>query len=374
MNLSISFFNRTILLFAVICFLAGCARTTAALRAEEQPGKGNRCIAVLPVENLSGTAVPLKSIRQSLVEKMGKLGMCTLDEKTVDDFMAHHRMRYTGGIDKELSRAFKTETGAAAVLITSLELYSDVNPPKVALACRLVSTGENPVILGIDSVALSGDDSPGLLGLGLIEKPGELMDNALNRISASLYRQFEGVNDMNVSQPWMKKFKPRISYRSPSLDMEQKHTIAVIPFLNKSGRKNAGEILALQFVEQLAKMKKFNVIEPGIVRQEFLKFRIIMEGGVSLANADVIFTDLDADLIFTGEVMDYQDYQGAMGTPTVGFSIIVLDRKSREVVWASESYNDGDDRVYFFDVGKVKTAEAMASQMTHAVVDMMTIK
>lgn len=359
-------------MFAVISSLAGCARTTAAFLVKEQPGKGKRCIAVLPVENLSATAVPLKSIRQSLVEKMGKLGMCALDEKTMNDFMAHHRMRYTGGIDKELSQALKAETGAAAVLITSLELYSDVNPPKVALSCRLVSTGENPVILGIDSVAMAGDDSPGLLGLGLVEKPGELMDNALNRISASLYRHFEGENDMNVSQSWVNKFKPKISYRSPSLDMEQKHTIAVIPFLNKSVRKNAGEILALQFVEQLAKMKKFNVIEPGIVRQEFLKYRIIMEGGVSLANADVLFAELDTDLLLTGEVMDYQDYQGAMGSPTVDFSIIVLDRKSREVVWSSESYNIGDDRVYFFDVGKVKTAEAMASQMTQAVVEMMS--
>jgi len=54
------------------------------------------------------------------------------------------------------------------VLITSLELYSDANPPRFLLISRLVSTGENPSILWMDGVGLAGDDSRGLFDLGLI--------------------------------------------------------------------------------------------------------------------------------------------------------------------------------------------------------------
>ena len=51
----------------------------------------------------------------------------------------------------------------------------------------------------------------------------------------------------------------------------------------------------------------------------------------------------------TGRVMDYQDYQGAEGKPKVNFSVTVVERKSRKVVWNSYSRNEGDDGVYFFD-------------------------
>ena len=91
--------------------------------------------------------------------------------------------------------------------------------------------------------------------------------------------------------------------------------------------------------------------------------RVIMEDGVSLANADAIFSVLDADIVVSGKVIDYQDYQGFSGKPKVDFSTIVIERKSREVVWGSNSYNEGDDGVFFFDTGRVNTAYVMASQM-----------
>ena len=51
---------------------------------------------------------------------------------------------------------------------------------------------------------------------------------------------------------------------------------------------------------------------------------------------------LEADLIFMGRVFDYEDYQGAAGTPKVDFTVQVIDRKSRRQVWSSKSRNEGD--------------------------------
>jgi hypothetical protein len=65
--------------------------------------------------------------------------------------------------------------------------------------------------------------------------------------------------------------------------------------------------------------------------------------------------------------MDYQDYQGIWGKPKVDFSATVIERESREVIWSSSSYNEGDDGVFFFDRGRVNTAHAMASQMVQRV-------
>ena len=122
--------------------------------------------------------------------------------------------------------------------------------------------------------------------------------------------------------------------------------------------------MALHFIRQLKRFANFSVIEPGIIRQELLGLRLIMEDGVSLSNADAIFAVLNADLIFSGKVINYQDYQGVWGKAKVDFSTLVIERRNLEVVWSSNSYNQGDDGVFFFDRGRVNTTHAMASQMT----------
>jgi hypothetical protein len=55
----------------------------------------------------------------------------------------------------------------------------------------------------------------------------------------------------------------------------------------------------------------------------------------------------------------------------VEFSTRVFDMKTRQISWSSSSYNQGDDGVYFFNLGKVTTAHEVASGMVRSVVDKM---
>jgi hypothetical protein len=96
-----------------------------------------------------------------------------------------------------------------------------------------------------------------------------------------------------------------------------------------------------------------------------------MDQGVSLADAEAIFATLGADLVVSGDLITYQDYYGALGTPKVDFSVVFVDGKGRKVVWSSTSFNTGDDGVFFFDWGRVNTAHAMASQMIGWIGEMM---
>lgn len=361
------YLSGAILFFFI--FLSGCATTKKMVTAEPQSAQGKLNIAVFPIENLSATAAPLKDIRLYLIERLIAQGFHILKDDVLEKFMAQHRIRYAGGIDRQTAKAFKEETGTEAVLITSLELFSDRVPPKIALISRLVSTGDNPVILWIDGIGLSGDDSPGILGLGLIEDPKELIGKALGSLSKSVAAFLSG-NKQTANDKGSQKFDPKVAYRSPVLDPDRKYTLAVTPFFNRSDRKYGGEIMVLHFVRQLKEFENLDIIEPGVVRQDLLNLRIIMDEGVSLANADIISDTLNADLILTGKVIDYQDYQGVFGTPKVDFSIQLLERKSREVVWSSSSYNTGDDGVFFFDRGRVNTAHNLASEMARSIGEM----
>jgi len=320
--------------------------------------------AVLPLQNLSGGPAPLAAIRTSLLDLLQAEGGEVVSDSDLEKFMAAERMRNVGGIDGPLAAKMREATGAEAVLITSLELYTEQFPPRIALLARLVSLGEEPVILWMDSVGLAGDDRPGLLGLGLIEKPELLRDKALRRLVDSLKRQLAGEGQKLDAAG---KFQPKLAYGSRGLDRERKYRVAVGPFFNLSDRKYGGEIMALHFVSALQKIGRFEVIEPGMVLTEMLRFRIIMDDGVSLPGVGNLVSNLEADFFLSGKVFDYQDPKGGWGMPVVDFSAEMIEVQNGEVVWTSKSYNAGTDGVFFFDWGRVTTASAMAAEMALAV-------
>ena len=55
--------------------------------------------------------------------------------------------------DRELARAAREDLGADGVLVTSVEYYDPVFPPRLALETRLVSSGDVPEILWDDAFA-----------------------------------------------------------------------------------------------------------------------------------------------------------------------------------------------------------------------------
>jgi len=349
--------------------LSACAGKTEPIVKRPSTLEHRPRIAVLPVENLSGTAAPLKEMGQIFIRRLEEQGIEVLAPNALEDMMARHRIRYTGGIDRETAQAFRDEAGTEGVLITSLELYSNLIPPKIALTSRLVETGPDPTIRWIEAVGLAGDDSPGILGLGLVEEMPPILDKALQALSDSLFAHLSGQRSGRVPQR-ERRFEPKIWYQSPTLDPGKEYRLAVLPFVNLSDRKYAGEIMRLHFVRHLVTSGNYNVIEPGVVRQELLTSRMIMEEGLSLAQADVMFSGLDAGLLLMGKVIDYQDFQGAFGNPKVDFSVQLIERKDREVVWSSNSHNQGDVLVSIFDWGRLRTAHVMASKMVQSICQM----
>ncbi|HEY6011466.1 MAG TPA: hypothetical protein VIX18_08355 [Nitrospirota bacterium] len=354
------------LFLAGLIGLGGCAGFTGPSRQEAPvvAARGLR-IAVLPVNNLSRAAAPLKDLRQAIIGGLKERGAGVLAEADLEKFMARHRLRYTGGIDADAGRALKEETGADAVLISALELYNESFPPKISLTLRLVSTAGDQRILWIDGRGLSGEDSPGILGLGLVTDPRALMEKAVHSLLDSL------VAANGESPAPGNRFKPLVMYRSTVFNPALKYRVAVIPFYDLSGRRNAGEIVGLEFVHAMAPFGNFELIEPGTVAMKMLRNRIILDQGLSLAQADILFETLQADLILCGTVFTYEDAQGALGAPSVEFSAQLMEKKSREVVWSSFSRNAGDDGVFFFDAGKVSTVQALAMRMARLTVGAM---
>lgn len=361
-----------VVFLALTFILAGCAeidRTVVHGTFDSSREAQSFRIALFPIHNISASRAPLKEIRRLLTDEMVRRGLHILDDDVIEEFFLRHGIRYSGGISQAKAAALREETDVEAILITSLELFSDISPPKTALSARLIATEDSQTLLWTYSLGLAGDDAPGPLGIFMIDTSHELMKEAAKRISESLARYLTGKKSEDKSLRAEKRFRPRSFYRSSVITMDKMYRIAVLPFYNVSERKYAGEIMQLHFINQLQKMPNFSVIEPGEIRKTLLAKRVFMDDGLSLANADVVFNRLGADLLLTGNVLDYQDYQGTTGKPKVDFSAQIIERKSREFMWASKSCNEGDDGVFLFDLGKVNTAHAMADRMVRPAIE-----
>lgn len=369
----ISYYYKVLPVFIGIVLCAGCAGTkTLAPATAALGGKGTYRIAVYPIENLSGAKAPLVQLRRTLQDKVKGEGFDIIPDDVLNRFMARNRIRHVGGIDEETAEALAIEERVDAVLITSLEYYSDSYSPMIALTARLVSAGKNPEIIWMDSVGLTGKDSPGIFDIGLVRDARELTDKALLQISRSLAAKLISGTGKHAATASRRKFPPKIFYRS-DLSPDKQFRVVVLPFYNRSGRKFAGEIMALHFIQELLKLGNFRVVEPGVVRNQLLQFRLIMEVGPSLTNATDIYDLVRANLLLTGNILNYQDEQGEAGFPRVDFSATILARENRTMVLASDSYNGGDDRVHFFDFGRITTAHGVALEMVRGIVESLSL-
>jgi TolB-like protein len=257
------------------------------------------------------------------------------------------------------------------VLIPAVELFDPGPPPKIALTARLVTTDPHPQIRWAHGVARTGDDDPGFLMMGTVLNVTSLVRKAVPDLAVALAAHLEGRSRLAPNCPSERRYAPRVAFRAPILDDRARRTVAVLPFQNLSTRRDAGDLVVLEFVRQLSETGAFEVVEPGVVRSELLGLRLILEGGVSLDTAQLVLEHIGADLVLSGTVHDLEETAGRLGTPKVDFTAYLLDRDTGELVWSSSSRNQGDDGVWFFGVGTLHSASQLACRMTRAAVEKM---
>jgi hypothetical protein len=347
------------------------ALTLGACRSARPPERAAPPrLALFPVQNLTGRTAPVKEITATLRSLLLTYGVVLVPDENVMRTLAAHRIRYTGGIDRDVAAMLRDEAGADGVIIPSLEIYLPEAPYRIAMTTRMVTTDPDPVIRWIDAFARSGVDSPGLLGVGVFHSMEILVDDSLQRTAIALASSLQEPR-MSLPCPEWGVVPPGRVFRSPLLSDPARRTMAVLPFVNDTDRRDAGEVMALRFLAPLVGSGVIQVVEPGVVRAELLTHRLGAGGGISLDDARVMLELIRADLVFAGTVRRFEDAAGMRGAPSVDFGSWMLDRETAQLVWSSTTAGAGDDGVYFFGLGRVTTASGLACAMAKGAVGLM---
>src|SRR4051812_35516201 len=175
--------------FAFALAAAACAHQGAQVKAEP-PLQGR--IAVFPLDNLTGVPLPTREVQTEIERSLSIRGIPLVSGPVVDHFLALHRIRWTGGINRDSAAAAGAELGVSAVLITQMELYEATYPPRVAITMRIVSADARARVLWIDEVGRRGDDAPGLFDLGLVKDAPALNRLVVGALGDSLARWLRG--------------------------------------------------------------------------------------------------------------------------------------------------------------------------------------
>jgi hypothetical protein len=308
-----------------------------------------------------------------MVRGLAERGFELLGEEELAEFMRRHRMRYTAGLSREMAQVLAAETGAWAVLITTVDQYDERVPPKMALTSRLVSTEARPRILWMDSAVRVGDDAPGAFDLGLIPDLDLLAEIVISGLAAAVPHEppvlgAEGRQAVAPSEKTRWRFRPQAHYAAPDFPVVRDGAarIAVLPFSNDANRRYAGRIVTDQLVRHLVEVGA-DVVEPGVVRQVMLEARQFYREGPSVPETDILRLHLQADVVVFGEVSRYEEKLG-MRAAQVEFLVRAIDTKSRQLIWASNSYAGGNKGVFFFGAGQIHAAQGLASEMARALV------
>jgi hypothetical protein len=334
----------------------GCARVSTPA-VPESPTR----VALLPPENLSGSDVGMREFTARLELALARAGIEVVAGDAVDRFLTLHRIRYTGGISGPIAQAAKEDLGVDALLATWIGQRAEGSVPRIALAARLVSATDPPAITWVDTVALAGDDHPGLFNLGLIGSLEQLERQALDHVTGSLSAFLYGHAPRAVpcgrtrSATWVRA--------TPLPKSAGPLTAIVLPFSNLTGRRGAGELVAMELTRQLLAVPDIQVLEPGTVRDELLRYRVIMQDGPSFDDVLALRAGLGPNLIISGQVQTFLE----SGEPKLGFSVTALDVVSKRIVWRSSGYAGGDDGVFFFDAGRVSMPTDLACQMASGI-------
>lgn len=322
-----------LLIFILISgILAGFIDNTSASNIPDK-----KTIAIYPFENYSGDKTALKTIYPLIENKLKDKNFNILNSETLKRFLIKEKIREKGYIDFETSKKLINELNIDLVITGSINTFSNIDNPQVGLCLRIIDLYTNSIIW-VEHGAITTNDFQNIFG--------HVIKKDLNELSAILIeRLFKSLNENGITK------KRKTSYR-----------VAIMPFSNKTQRRELGMIATQIFIEKLFKYTDIEPVEFGNTRKIIVEQRIPQRGEIDFKNAEKIAEALNVDGIIVGNVESYKNDTAADQIPEVEVSARLFETRTKKITWYSFSHFKGDEKIIILEWGKIRAPEGVLSE------------
>ena len=323
---------------------------------------GLRKIAVIPVFNLSLEVLPAGTIRHEIEADVQAAGYELLDFDLLYEYMSKNRWRNTAYLSKKNAAGLRQQLNVDAVLLTGVLDYFDSESPRLALTSRLVGTNSDLPILWANGIAKHGESHPGFLGLQRIYELQPLLVKSVHELVSGLAADLSDEHLLAKSTRVVMENSPDPNSAHAN---DEVRSVALFPFGNHTERDRGGDLLAAQLLVNLVRQPGIKVIEPGLVRDMLLDYRVIAPQGPSQADLSLLQTRLATDFIIVGELTRYyqSSYNPVRSPPEIGFFLRAIDLASQTIAEHYATFGKGDEQVYFYDYKRHWTAYDLTDHM-----------
>lgn len=330
-------------------------------------------VAVLPFANFTELQGAPDIVMPIVVKALEARGFTVVWGQPIEDVLYRNRVRLTTMIGTKTAEALAANLDVNSVMVGMISLTKGEGLPQMGVSARLLSLPGAEVLWAQD-VSLAGEDFTGPLGLGTVKSLEALSDRAVKRLFSSLKARLERQVVPPAGPPGLLSFLSKSEgpeiFIDADVDFYGLDRLAVLPFLNASDRPSAGDIVTALFVSAIHNTGKFHVIEPGIVREVFLRFRIRNIGAIDPHDLLALNRHMKVQGYLLGSVYEYvEGKELETSPPSITISARMVRAHDGKIVWSMENRRQGNDFNLVLDFDRIYSIIPLAQLAIVEMVD-----
>ncbi|UCB52195.1 MAG: hypothetical protein JSV10_09445 [Candidatus Zixiibacteriota bacterium] len=163
------------------------------------------------------------------------------------------------------------------------------------------------------------------------------------------------------------------TYLHPEADMSFYQKVGVVPFINLTADRFAGEKMTSTFVTELLITEQFDVIERGEFDHVVQQVRSSTGGSPSTEltaeQLKAVGEQAGVNGIIEGVVKEYEMIRVGQGSyPLISFAVKLVDAPTGRVVWESNYSTKGGPRLPIISLGETHTLGELTQKVCRKVV------
>jgi len=311
---------------------AGTPRDTAAADLAAAAPESTMLV-ILPLANRTGRLRALEIGQRFISAALDSMRMPYLDSGEARPLLREYRIRAIGQIDRRGAHLIREKLGARWLLLGSIDVFRESQPPEYGLSLRLV----DPVtllVLAATSVGHSGRDYEGLFGQG---ERQDVVRVARETVREAVLGLWEG-----LSQSVVRDVRPTSLPR-----------ICIVPFDGTEKSWRDGQTVSDLMLTSLVQAG-YPCLEPGVVRRALLGQGYAFKGEVDGPSLDHLAREDSVVYLITGTAELFEPARGESraAVPRVSLSARILDARRGRLLDAWFDERTGKNGETLFERGR----------------------